>query len=289
MAIPVPYFGYSKVGRTIALNNLSYDDPTSFEWDFGDGTPVSADKNPTHTYEFEGFYTITLTATNSSGTSEPLIVVLGVGDMSDTLNSTIPQLINHYTPIGLIGQLDNGFKINRINHWQSYLQPLVSIPYEVLPPDIHNEFKWPGLVNTLIAQLVAYDVLLLSLNKFFINNGETTTVVTGTGTDSVIIARQIKSIETGPARTEWYEGKTEESTAEDFKNISDSYSKLMANGGAFQQITIGVCQLASRMLIYLPMCDNPSKISLGFKIAQANTDKGITGVSPFGTNVISQG
>jgi len=285
MAIPVPYFGYSKIGRAIELNNLSYNNPTSFEWDFGDGSPVDVSKDPTHVYTEEGFYTIKLTATNSDGSSEPLEVTLGVGDMVDTLNSTIPQLIDHYIPLPLIGQMDKSFKVSRVNHWQSYLQPLVSIPYQVLPADTHNEFKWPGLVNTLIAQLVAYDLLLLGLNKFLINNGES--VMVAGGTDTTVVERQIKSIETGPAKTEWYEGKIEESTSEDFKNISDAYSKLMGVNGAFKQITIGVCQLASRMLIYLPMCENPLERTASFKVAQAKR-RGVIGPLPFGIKVVSQ-
>ena len=288
MAIPVPYFGYSKIGLAIELNNLSYNDPTSFEWDFGDGSPVSSDKDPTHVYQEEGFYVIKLTATNSDGSSEPLEVTLGIGDTTDTLNSTIPQLIDHYIPLELRSQMDQSFKIDRINHWQSYLQPLVSIPYQVLPSDTHNEFKWPGLVNTLVAQLVSYDILLLGLNKFLINNGETTTVTGGTTADTTVVPRQIKSIETGPARTEWYEGKTEISTTEDFKNISDAYAKLMGPQGAFKNITIGVCQLASRMLIYLPMCENPIQSNIGFKVA--NTKRVVViGSNPFGIKVASQG
>lgn len=273
MAIPVPYFGYSKVGRTIEFHNLSYDNPTSFEWDFGDGSSKVLSKNPTHTFNEEGFYTVTLTATNGDGISEPLELLLGVGDATDTLNSTIPQLINHYIPAELHLQMDGKAKIDRINHWQRYLQPLVSVPYEVIPTDTHNEFKWPGLVNTLIAQLVAYDLLLLGLNKFLINNGRTYTVTTDT--EVSVTARQVKSIQTGPAKTEWYEGKTEENTSEDFKNVADAYAKIMSGEGAFNQIKVAVCQLASRLLIFLPMCENPSNISPGFKVAQKFGRRGV--------------
>jgi len=41
--------------------------PTSWAWDFGDGTPTSAAKNTTHTYTKEGVYTVTLTVTNAAG------------------------------------------------------------------------------------------------------------------------------------------------------------------------------------------------------------------------------
>jgi len=39
----------------------------TYNWDFGDATPNSAQFNPTHTYTLAGSYNITLTVTTSSG------------------------------------------------------------------------------------------------------------------------------------------------------------------------------------------------------------------------------
>jgi len=44
-------------------------DSIRFEWDFGDGSPISIDPNPAHTYTTGGHYTATLTVTDSSGKS----------------------------------------------------------------------------------------------------------------------------------------------------------------------------------------------------------------------------
>ena len=44
-------------------------DATAWTWDFGDGTPVSYDQNPSHIYTSSGQYTVTLTAANSAGTN----------------------------------------------------------------------------------------------------------------------------------------------------------------------------------------------------------------------------
>lgn len=41
--------------------------PYTYKWDFGDGSPVSADANPTHVFQKEGEFTTTLTVTDSKG------------------------------------------------------------------------------------------------------------------------------------------------------------------------------------------------------------------------------
>ena len=43
--------------------------PTTWQWDFGDGTPNSTLQNPTHTYSSTGSYPVTLTVSNAYGTS----------------------------------------------------------------------------------------------------------------------------------------------------------------------------------------------------------------------------
>ncbi len=50
---------------TIFVNTSIYAD--TYAWDFGDGSPVVTDTNPTHVYAAIGQYTVTLTATNAAG------------------------------------------------------------------------------------------------------------------------------------------------------------------------------------------------------------------------------
>jgi PKD repeat protein len=52
---------------TVTFTDLSTGNPTSWQWDFGDGT-TSTEQNPTHVYEREGAYDVTLTVSNSYGT-----------------------------------------------------------------------------------------------------------------------------------------------------------------------------------------------------------------------------
>ncbi len=61
-----PTVGVASV--TTQCSDLSTLNPIQWRWDFGDGT-TSILINPTHTYNSVGTYTITLTVTNSGGTS----------------------------------------------------------------------------------------------------------------------------------------------------------------------------------------------------------------------------
>ncbi len=52
----------------------SVDAVTSYEWDFGDGSPAVFGPNPTHTYPLQGTYTVRLIITTSTGCRDTLII-----------------------------------------------------------------------------------------------------------------------------------------------------------------------------------------------------------------------
>ena len=246
MAKPIAYFGYSKLGLTVNFINTSLNNPTSHAWDFGDGTN-STDKNPSHTYTEVGFFTVKLIATNGDGESE-VTITIGASDINDMLNASISELVDHYIPSALVGEMTATEKLSLIQKWQLYLQPLVHIPYKVEVSDTYNEFKWPGLVNSLIAQLVAYDITVQAANQFVASSMSTGGGSSGSETSNG--KQQIKSIETGPAKTEWYEDKT----SENIKNLADAVSSATKAGGGIDLLKESICMLSQRVSIYLPMC-----------------------------------
>ncbi|MDX1408916.1 MAG: PKD domain-containing protein, partial [Saprospiraceae bacterium] len=72
------------VGNTVDFTDLSSNNPTSWDWSFDGGTPAnSTAQNPTVTYNTEGVYTVSLTATNADGsdteTKIGYITVTGAG------------------------------------------------------------------------------------------------------------------------------------------------------------------------------------------------------------------
>jgi len=253
MAKPIAYFGYSKSGLTVSFINTSLNSPVSYDWDFGDGS-TSNEKNPSHEYSGMGFFTVRLVCTNTDGDSEPLVMNIGVGQNNDMLDTTVVELIDHYMPSALMGEINAPEKIALIQKWQLYLQPLVVIPQEILPEDTHNEFAWPGLVNSLIAQLVSYDIILQGANQFISASGTAGGTELDTDTGTVETNAQIKSIETGPAKTEWYQNETSTSSSENIKNIGAAFASATKAGGALDQLKNAICQQAARLRIYLPMC-----------------------------------
>lgn len=56
-------FTTEKNSLTVRFTEEAQGMPATFEWDFGDGTPKRAERNPLHTYAKEGSYTVTLTVT----------------------------------------------------------------------------------------------------------------------------------------------------------------------------------------------------------------------------------
>ncbi len=83
---PVPAASFTTTNRaglaplTVQFTDTSTNSPTSWAWDFGDGSTATT-QNPSHTYTTGGNYTVNLTATNANGqgtVSEPgFVAVLG--------------------------------------------------------------------------------------------------------------------------------------------------------------------------------------------------------------------
>jgi len=96
--VPVPPVANFTVNVTegnaplaVAFTDTSTGGPTSWSWNFGDGT-ISTIRNPVHTYTTAGTYTVTLTANNADGedneTKTNLITVLNPPAAAFTANVT---------------------------------------------------------------------------------------------------------------------------------------------------------------------------------------------------------
>jgi PKD repeat protein len=73
---------------SVGFTDLSTSTPTSWTWDFGDGQ-TSADRNPTHTYQDPGVYTVSLTVANSWGSDTET--------KADYITVTVPAPVANFT------------------------------------------------------------------------------------------------------------------------------------------------------------------------------------------------
>ncbi len=81
---------------TVAFTNTTTGQVTSWAWNFGDGTPTSIVKNPTHVYGKPGSYKATLTATGPGGTVSKTATAAITVSAASANDSTPPS-----TPAGL--------------------------------------------------------------------------------------------------------------------------------------------------------------------------------------------
>lgn len=80
---PVAAFDFTVNDKQVNFVDRSTNAPTSWLWDFGDGL-TSTTQNPIHVYGIAGSYTVTLTATNASGSNSISKVVTIAGGTAPT-------------------------------------------------------------------------------------------------------------------------------------------------------------------------------------------------------------
>lgn len=59
----------------VQFTDTSTGSPTSWDWDFGDGSPHGTEQNPLHVYATRGPYTVVLTVTGPGGSDDATNIV----------------------------------------------------------------------------------------------------------------------------------------------------------------------------------------------------------------------
>ncbi len=91
-------------GQSVLFTDRSTGSPSTWSWDFGDGTAGSADASPRHAYAQAGTYPVTLTTTNASGSSTKTRNVTVVSGVASPVTLQLPVVLDvfgvsptHYT------------------------------------------------------------------------------------------------------------------------------------------------------------------------------------------------
>ena len=86
------------LGSQVQFTDLSTNFPTAWLWEFEGGDPnISNERNPTVTYSTPGIFKVTLTATNSIGTSEPLVIESYISVSEEGLCNQLTNFEETYT------------------------------------------------------------------------------------------------------------------------------------------------------------------------------------------------
>lgn len=242
-------FSFRKTGLTVNFNVQLTANPVSLLWFMGDGTEYnilyedSESLKLEHEYEYSGFYPVRLEVTYEypKNVGETLLTIktksIGVSSVENKpLDKSIDMLVLTFIPPNLQG-IENHFPFipDLIQKWQLFLMTLVEFNKEL--EYIESELDWPPLVNFLIAQLVAYDLILIASKKYLIGLG-----VIDDDQGNML---ELKSVRTGPTESEWFQG-------------SKTWSEVFKRDGVFHELSRQICMLAGRLRIPLYICRNLS-------------------------------
>ena len=132
-------FNYTENGLIFSFQNLSTN-ASSFQWNFGDGSPIVMEENPVHEYAGNGAYTVTLIASNAFCVSVLSIPVdINIVSISDFLNDH--QILLYPNP------LDDQLTIERSKPGENLALKIFSIDgrllyEEELPARLHHQVDW---------------------------------------------------------------------------------------------------------------------------------------------------
>jgi PKD repeat protein len=249
MAAPVANFSYSENELSVQFTDSSLNVPTSWAWNFGDIDSGMANtstlQNPVHVFSLPGSYTITVTVTNVDGSSVKTLTI-HVGQGRKLLS--ISEMIDCRIPAGMT--IDSLCKENYIKIEQLYLQPLMDP--EIDDESLFNENEWPPLANALIAELVAYKLILDEVNKIILVQSNTSSTSSSSGSAG------LKKLVTGPSEAEWYNNT---------EAANEFISSTFKSGSTFEKTTVAtICSLSKRLKIKHPLCENTYKYPVLFRI-----------------------
>ena len=133
-------------------NNSAVDIGTmTYQWDFGDGTPIDVATNPTHLYAAEGVYNVTLTATSNFGCVDNVTHPVNAYVKPVADYTAAPVCVGTTTQISDLSFLPTTIAGDQITNWMWDINTDGTFEYNSQNPQ--NFFAAEGIYNTtLIAE-----------------------------------------------------------------------------------------------------------------------------------------
>lgn len=114
--LPQPQSGFLSTtvcaAQAVAFTDTSTGTPTSWQWDFGDASPVDLNQNPSHTYAVGGSYPVTLITGNNSGCADTLVMNITVNTVPNPSFSATSVCLGNITAFS-----DSSFDSTPLTNW----------------------------------------------------------------------------------------------------------------------------------------------------------------------------
>jgi len=145
--IPVAHWRYERDTLnplTVYFTDLSYLEPATWNWDFGDGSPMSQDTSPVHTFPGPGVYEVCLTVSNGNGSgTQCRALEFTVGTQAAEPSGTVqvrPNPFHDYLEV--VTDLDHAVfsiydALGRLVKTTRLSEGRNTIPTELLPPGLY--------------------------------------------------------------------------------------------------------------------------------------------------------
>jgi PKD repeat protein len=174
LAQPEAAFEFSIDDLTVAFTNTSTHGD-SYRWDFGDGSPMSGEENPVHTYAGSGTYAVTLEVTNECGsvvfTQEVNVIINSAGEVAGgSIFRVYPNPANNLIVLeGAFGAASGpGDGSGAIEIFDAIGRRVLQMPLQVLNSQVRQEIaiahlpagayfyevKWSAAVAPVAGKLV---------------------------------------------------------------------------------------------------------------------------------------
>lgn len=245
-------------GLTVSFKNTSSGGPSSFSWEFGDGSTAVTDENPTHDYStlmpHGGWVTVKLTISKVGEDPVSKEILLGVSPYTAALPTPINTFVKSILDEALV---DDAVFSTLLTKWQIYLNNFAKVDTTML----HNELAWPALYNQLIAYLIVLDILVQEQMRYagtLSSGGSIEGSSTGSGGSSS--SGGLKSVKTGPSEAEWYDAS--EAWHNLFSTWSGGSQGESVSMGFYQNILNQICIIVRYLRVPFSLCPNQKKTNI---------------------------
>jgi PKD repeat protein len=168
------YANTNSCNGTFSFTDLSTNGPTTWSWNFGDGS-LSSVQNPTHTYSQPGTYTVTLIASNNYGTSA-YYQVITAGGLAASINvsgnyvigNTLSFSSTYTAALSYSWNFGDGSSSGAQSPTHSYVNPgtyVVSLTL-VTPNCVVTKYDTLNIMLTGIASFNSLNAAFVSPNPF---------------------------------------------------------------------------------------------------------------------------